>query len=952
MKAFTSRKTYFKVYIKVRCLILQLQDRVNKITKKYEKKALLGLVSITPDEFSELSDDFREMIQHPSRFNIQEKRQLTTMTLIGFNMHLFSGQRFWEELAAYFDIEKVQSLRSQCVVNIEGFCKANRLYMYKTEQHTLYRETIQMHSIIAKNQFPKFIQVLFDLYIKDLEEDVSDEIVLELLKYLHKLFKNYQNQDDIEFEFRGSKMTVTNQQLPKSFKKAFLINWNRVAGLVKRYFLYFDILMKEEPLSFKSNDYYDHLFNQHLTEIGTQLEIQKNSPARSGGKKQYKKPFFKLEETSNGLHLCLTVPKQLILPSDIGEKIEITFFNDKKMLWEKELDAMPGALFWKTLPSQYHLDAFYPHLTYKITSGNTTIFESNNIMSNNFLLFNSEGDQLLPSKLKKNETYFIITEEDAEVELIGMTSEYSYRENDYIRYEVIFNEDSEMWIDGILLGSTSKVQPDGFPSTTKYKGARLLSDRKEYALVKSASHFCFTYPHSTTLNDYRFTVNGDMLDEQTVANLGTASTLGDGTGRLQRSIDFSAFLKKDERILEIVIRRKGELAPVFERNYVIVSDLDWAFQKVFYTDETSARICSLESRDLALTLNPESNHSADVNTRGYRQSFNLQGRQFWIEVAIPLISIENSEDRRKIALEKKYYFENCPLEELMINIPGQTYEMQCSMRNQNKKLYIRRQEDISSVNLKPYISSRQADIHEFSLRVRNIDYPLFQVYYEERLENGECNYANPNRLMGGLSLIGEYIGNRKLYLEITAEQGGSNKIYNNIRLPFYDPHLELDFDVYQVQVYTTSPSFFGEHDEKNILFEDKLTHGDEFILKSRRRIVQSVAAVSNGEKFTTSKLCFSGIGYDPYREEYKARAYFFYIDRYTGEEKKVYLNQNPIRFKEVIPTSENFIIAPKDAQGDWMIIDTHTGNINPRAADSSHDYQRYKVIENLVIRIL
>lgn len=153
-----------------------------------------------------------------------------------------------------------------------------------------------MHSIIAKNQFPKFIQVLFDLYIKDLEEDVSDEIVLELLKYLHKLFKNYQDQDDIEFEFRGSKMTVTNQQLPKSFKKAFLINWSRVAGLVKRYFLYFDILMKEEPLSFKSNDYYDHLFNQHLTEIGTQLEIQKILQPEVVGRNNIRSHFLNWKE--------------------------------------------------------------------------------------------------------------------------------------------------------------------------------------------------------------------------------------------------------------------------------------------------------------------------------------------------------------------------------------------------------------------------------------------------------------------------------------------------------------------------------------------------------------------------------------------------------------------------------------------------------------------------------
>ena len=932
--------------------MVQLQDRVNKIIEKYEKKTLLGLVHISPTEFNNLANDFREMIQHPSQFKIQEKRQLTTMTLIGFNMYHFSGQRFWEELAAYFDFERESLLRNECVEHVEGFCKQNNLRMYKTNKGILYRETIKMHSIIAEYQFSKFIQVLFDLYVKDLEEDISKDIVNELLRHLHKLFQKYENVENIVSEHRGSKMTVTNQQLPKSFKKAYITNGKKVAVLVNRYFLYFDLLMRDEPLSFRSNDYYDHLFEQHLTEIGTQLEIQKTSPARSGGKKQYKKPYFKLEETYTGAHLCLTIPKQLILPSDIGENIEITFFNDKKMLWKNELDAMPGALFWKTLPSQYHLDAFYPHLTYKITTGNTPIFESKNIMSNSFLLFNSDGDQLLPSKLKKDETYFIITEEDAEVELIGMTSEYSYRKNDYIRYEVIFNEDSEMWIDGILLASSSKVQPDGFPSTTKYKGARLLSDSKEYALVKSASYFCFTYPHSNTLNDYRFTVNGDMLDEQTVANIGTVSSLGDGTGRLQSIIDFSGFLKQDERILEIMIRRKGGFTPIFEQNYVITSDLDWTFQKVFYTDEASARICSLESSDLAVTLSPHSNHSVDMNAKGYRQSFNLQGRKFWIEVAIPLISIVNSEDRRKIALEKKYYFENCPLEDLMINIPGQTYEMQCSMRNQNKKLYIKRQGDISSVNLKPYISSRQADIHEFSLKVSNRDYPLFQVYYEERLEAGECNYANPNRLMGGLSLTGEYIGNKELHLELLDEQGRSRKIYDDIRLPFYDPHLELAYDVYHLQVYTTSSSFFGEGDEKNILFEDQLIHGDEFILKSRNRIIQSVAAVSNGEKFTTSKLCFSGIGYDPYREEYKAHAYFFYTDRYTGEEKKTYLDQNPIRFKEVTPMNEEYIITPEDSQGEWMIIDTHTGNINPRAADSSHDYQRYRVIENLVIRIL
>ena len=69
--------------------MVQLQDRVDKIIEKYEKKTLLGLVHISPAEFNNLANDFREMIQHPSRFKIQEKRHLTTMTLIGLICIIF-----------------------------------------------------------------------------------------------------------------------------------------------------------------------------------------------------------------------------------------------------------------------------------------------------------------------------------------------------------------------------------------------------------------------------------------------------------------------------------------------------------------------------------------------------------------------------------------------------------------------------------------------------------------------------------------------------------------------------------------------------------------------------------------------------------------------------------------------------------------------------------------------
>lgn len=68
--------------------------------------------------------------------------------------------------------------------------------------------------------------------------------------------------------------------------------------------------------------------------------------------------------------------------------------------------------------------------------------------------------------------------------------------------------------------SVIKSSAGRFPSTTKYKGARLLSDNKEYALIKSASYFNFTCPQNSTLNNYHFTVNEILLDEQAIDNIG------------------------------------------------------------------------------------------------------------------------------------------------------------------------------------------------------------------------------------------------------------------------------------------------------------------------------------------------------------------------------------------------------------------------------------------------
>lgn len=64
------------------------------------------------------------------------------------------------------------------------------------------------------------------------------------------------------------------------------------------------------------------------------------------------------------------------------------------------------------------------------------------------------------------------------------------------------------------------------------------------------------------------------------------------------------------------------------------------------------------------------------------------------------------------------------------------------------------------------------------------------------------------------------------------------------------------------------------------------------------------------------------------------------------------MDENPINFQNVIPSGNHYLITPTDANGELMVIDVQSKKINPREANFSHDYDRYKVIENLIIRII
>ena len=51
----------------------ELAKRVERVIKKKEKKALLGLASISPVEFQELVNEVKQMLRNPAKFNFQQR---------------------------------------------------------------------------------------------------------------------------------------------------------------------------------------------------------------------------------------------------------------------------------------------------------------------------------------------------------------------------------------------------------------------------------------------------------------------------------------------------------------------------------------------------------------------------------------------------------------------------------------------------------------------------------------------------------------------------------------------------------------------------------------------------------------------------------------------------------------------------------------------------------------
>jgi hypothetical protein len=213
--------------------ITQLLKKIEKDISQYNEEYLIGMYELSDELYEEVICLARDLINRDKYLLKEEKNAIISVALVNFAIKDYQNGQFWHEVAEKLNID-VYEVMKVCKKAFETYCIKKGLYFHIGHKNKGYVTSILVHAIIPNSSLVKFIEFLQDLYFKDLEEDYIDQEVEELIQYMHRLFSKYLEDEDINLIVQGSKMTIARQQLPKSFRIAFVKSPSIVVPIIER----------------------------------------------------------------------------------------------------------------------------------------------------------------------------------------------------------------------------------------------------------------------------------------------------------------------------------------------------------------------------------------------------------------------------------------------------------------------------------------------------------------------------------------------------------------------------------------------------------------------------------------------------------------------------------------------------------------------------------------------
>ncbi|WP_368645336.1 hypothetical protein AB4027_10790 [Alkalibacterium putridalgicola] len=924
----------------LRYLELLIEEGIEKEGDEF----LIGALNLSDVQYFDVLDFARALIKKEKLLYKVEANMIISVALVFFAINDYRGKQFWEEFSKRIDADELY-VQKICKEAIESFCESRQLYFHIGHMNKGYVTTILTHAIITESSVDKFLEFLEDIYFKDLEETYDEEEVQQLVEYMHKLFSRYIEDEDIHIDFQGSKMTIARQQLPKSFRIAFVRAAGLVAPVIEKYLYYINELNYSQKIVYNFMPRFDYYFMKYEK---LRPKITFNTDQKREEKKEYIKRFSVAHMSLNDGKLCLEVPKQIIDSDYVSDSIYLEVYSNESLLARKELSLIKNRLFFKTDSEKIELSSFHADLRYEITTRSRKIYDSRDLLTREFLIFNIEGVEVSPSRIQDKD-YRIVTRTNTKLEVEnGETT--SRLNSEYKIHTVYLKSDSLLKIDQWMIKPNAQDFKTEVSIQNKYPNIRMkLED--EYSLYSQIPTIRLVIPPEKKLSDYAFSVNENNYSLESCCKASYSNILN-GSNALMAVVTISTELLREATPYSIMIREKGNYKPIISEKLVVIPGIEYAFDQTYYYKKEEALLKEFKTGNhleikekLPIKIKLKHNAIASLTL------VNNIGEKMKITIDLPYLEWDLSGYHSSHHVTDIWY-NKVSDQNLKVSYYKPITQLRLLDSKSHYKVNGRVDNQTTLFDLHDYTYVKRDEPLTLGVIVEGKKEKIATIHYHPKIKNFAASYYPPKNGISGLFVEGYFIGEGDLKVVLKNKQTSKvlRKYELRDELSVVDHELELDYGLYTIEVYLIEEDdFFGQGSTEQLLAKKELLVGDPLLVVTKNKVAKVNKCKTYHGNYTLDNFHLQNFRFSKREGYYEADGFYYIKDWDTKELRKWYFSRyNPFLIKVAEATSSMFELEIEDKEGDGLYYDIKSKHVNPK----HHEKEEYiRVIDTITVEI-
>ena len=888
-----------------------------------------------------------------------------SITLVNFAIREFKAH-FWEEFASRLRLDRL-IVERKCKEAFKEFCKQYNLYFYEGKKNQGYVTSILTHSILPDAHMQEFLEFMYELYFHELEEQYVLDEVDALTEFMYGLFNKFLEDEDISISYKGSKLTVARQKLPKSFRIAYVKSPEYVMELVRKIFktIHTQHYGNPDNEDNDNNNRFISYLKTHPIEKKRETTENKNPKERSDFTKMYKTGYFEL--IGEHKELVFQLPEQKLDVDEfdnLTDGLELRMYSGDDLIQTRSLKLLKRKITIRTEKTTVSLDSFYPDFRYDLVTNERKLYTSHEKLSNRFLLFDESGEQINSDRIKPGKIRILhLNGEEPKFE--NVETHFTTVKEHYTITTAFLNEDSVINISKNQLGYVKKDYEDSIEKECICRNVIISDEENEYNVYYKIPYITFKISNEEQVKDYVIEANQSLFELNDIGDCQCQKIMD---GNNDQNVEFTLW---EEFFLEhnpvrLKLRRKSSNRVKIEASIFFLPGFSYRFDKNYYYEEKVALLEELRLDETNILIAPENSYQCDLNTMNtYKTDFVYREKRYALNIELPLLkwnigAIESESQESRDLWCKDLDTKNEGNDyELYIDSPFEIREIICKTNGSFQTIQTKKSHNRYKFKLESLF--RTIDKEPISILIDSPEKKehITTIYFKPTIRDIVVKYArntHSNKCMSGLYLKWDFIGDN-VDIEITDLNERQIKQYSGYKMGaghINDMELNLEAGEYQINFFKEEKdpeaSFFGATKKRKNVFESRRFKvvEDASIIRNYK-LLEGKECICNGKRFKLSNFYIEHIQDNP-TEPMHATAFFYRKDWDTEERYKSYFDLNPFQLGNMEKLSElrlSFEIS--DNEGDGLYYDKQTGFVNPRNMDDN-DNTRYEVIDSIVFK--